>query len=232
MADLSPLEIVRDNSWFHGLPESALERLADAAAPRELAVNSFIYEQGLPSREICCLLSGRVRVSISSPNDQEFALVDHEAGTWLGLPALVGDQERVIDARVIEAARVLVIPREVVLAIGEEHPLMYRNLFRHNQEIIRDLHILMSGILFHPLRSRVAGRLLQFVREHGEPTSEGQLLNIKVSQNEFARLALGSRQRVNKIFRDWAERGIVLMHDDHLLVPDSKRLEREIELFE
>lgn len=232
MTEVSSREIIQDAHLFQGLPDIALDQLAAAADYRELPVNSYIYEQGLPTREICCLLSGRVRVSISSPNDQEFALVDHEEGTWLGLPALVGDEERIIDARVIEAARVLTISREVVLAVGDQHPIMYRNLFRHNQEIIRGLHVLMTGILFYPLRSRVAGRLMDFARDHGRQTTDGLLLDIKVSQNEFARLSLGSRQRVNKVFRDWSQRGIVLTRDDHLLIPSLELLEQEISLFE
>ena len=55
--------------------------------------------------------------------------MDHEPGTWLGLPALVGDEGRIIDARVVEEARVLLIPRETVLAVaadpvgaGLDHP--------------------------------------------------------------------------------------------------------------
>jgi CRP-like cAMP-binding protein len=232
MADNSPREIVQDSPWFQGLPDIALDELSASATERELPVSSYIYEQGLPTREICCLLSGRVRVSISSPNDQEFALVDHEAGTWLGLPSLLGDQERVIDARVIEVCRILVISREVVLAVGDRYPIMYRNLFRHNQQTIRDLHVLMAGILFYPLQSRVAGRLLDFARDHGKQVDNGVLLDIKVSQNEFARLSLGSRQRVNKIFRDWTERGVVVSHDDHLLIPSIEDLQREISLFE
>ncbi|KAA1194323.1 Crp/Fnr family transcriptional regulator [Pseudohalioglobus sediminis] len=232
MQDINPRQVIESGSWFQGLPGSALDQLAAAAVIRELPVLSYIYEQGLPTREICCLLSGRVRVSISSPNGQEFALVDHEQGTWLGLPALMGDQQRVIDARVIESSRLLVLPREVVLAVGDEHPVMYRNLFYHNQEMLRGLHVLMAGILFYPLRSRVAGRLLDFARDHGKDTAEGLLLDIKISQSEFARLSLGSRQRVNKVFREWSERGIVITRDEYLLIPSIENLEGEISLFE
>ena len=58
------------------------------------------------------------------------------------------------------------------------------------------------------------------------------LLDIKVSQNDFARLALGSRQRVNRVFRDWASRGLVETREDHIWVRDLEQLEQEIDLFE
>ena len=232
MSALKKREIIGEAGWFAGLPDEALDELAAAAEFRQMPVNSFIYEQGLPSREVICLLSGRARVSLSSPNGQEFALVDHEAGTWLGLPALVGDETRVIDACIIETADVLAIPREAMLHISGQYPLLYRNLFEHSMGILRDFHSLMAGILFYPLRSRVAGRLLALADDHGEPVDGGLLLDIKVSQNDFARLALGSRQRVNKIFRDWTARGIVESRQDHIFIPDKSALEQEIDLLE
>ncbi len=229
---IRPRDIIATSEWFEGLPDSALDTLAASAKIRSMPVNSYVYEQGRPTTEICCILTGRVRVSISSPNGQEFALVDHEPGTWLGQPGLIGDEGRVIDARVIEPSEMLYIPREVVLAVGEEHPLLYRNLFRYTQGVLRDFHELMAGILFYPLRTRVAGRLLALAAEHGEVVDDGVLLDVKVSQNDFARLALGSRQRVNKIFRDWHARGLVVMRDDRLLIRDLQALEQEIDLFE
>jgi hypothetical protein len=55
---------------------------------------------------------------------------------------------------------------------------------------------------------------------------------MKVSQNDFARLAMGSRQRVNRIFRSWDKSGLVVTRDDRLLIRDLALLEEEIEPFE
>lgn len=109
---------------------------------------------------------------------------------------------------------------------------MYKNLFHYNQQTLRSMHQLVGGILFYPLKARVAGRLLYLLDDHGQQTEDGLLMDIKVSQNDFARLALGSRQRVNKIFRDWNIRGLVETRNDYLLVPDRGLLEEEISLFE
>ncbi len=218
--------------WFDNLPPEALAELADAAGYKDLPVGSYIYEQGRPTTEIFCIVEGRVRVSLLSPNGHEFALIEREPGTWFGEPGLVNDEGRIIEASAIEFTRLLVIPRDVVLSVGERYPRMYENLFRYSQSILRSLHGLIGGILFYPLKARVAGRLIHLCEEHGEPSDGGVLLDIKVSQNDFARLALGSRQRVNRVFRDWASRGLVETRDDHIWVRDLEQLEQEIDLFE
>ena len=53
---------------------------------------------------------------------------------------------------------------------------------------------------------------------------------MKLTQNDFARLALGSRQRVNKIFRKWGERGIIERRGDRLAILDLPSLEAEVSL--
>jgi CRP/FNR family cyclic AMP-dependent transcriptional regulator len=58
------------------------------------------------------------------------------------------------------------------------------------------------------------------------------LIDMKVSQNDFARLAMGSRQRVNRIFREWDKQGLVLTQGEHLLIKDRELLEQEMQPFE
>ena len=79
---------------------------------------------------------------------------------------------------------------------------------------------------------RVAGRLIALAHEHGQKVEEGMLIDIKVSQNDFARLAMGSRQRVNRIFRDWDKRGLVEMRGDFLLIKNFELFEQELAPFE
>ena len=61
---------------------------------------------------------------------------------------------------------------------------------------------------------------------------EGVRIDIKLSQNDFARLAMGSRQRVNGIFRDWDKNGLVETRGEHLLIKDVEALEKELLPFE
>ena len=198
---------------------------------RQYEVNSYLYSMGKPTTEVYCIINGCVRMSISSPEGHEFALVDREQDYWLGEPGLISDVPRIMDARITKAADVLVIHRDVVLEVAAQYPLMYRNLFYYAQDLLRALHELMGFILFYPLRARVAGRLYTLAAEHGEQVADGVLLDIKVSQGDFASLALGSRQRVNKVFREWSAEGLVETRDDRLLIRDIQALEKEIQPF-
>lgn len=219
-------------SWFDGAPDAVLEQLLEAASVRELAANEYLWAMGETNTELFGVVDGRVRMYVSSANGQEFALVDREQDSWLGEACMKDDLGRAIGARAMTPTRVLAIHRKAMLAVAEEWPLLYRNLFLHQVVTSRGLYRILSAVLFYPLKARVAGRLLDLAREHGERVESGTQIDIKVSQNDFARLAMGSRQRVNRIFRDWEKRGLVATLDEHLLITDLALLEQEMQPFE
>lgn len=66
--------------------------------------------------------------------------------------------------------------------------------------------------------------------EHGHEVDGGIELDINLSQNDFARLCMGSRQRINKIFREWNEAGTVAFESDHYIIKDLAALQKEIQL--
>ena len=225
------LGVINRSSWFAGIADPGLEQLAAAAQKKTWAVGSYLYSTGEPTRAIHCVLSGRVRISITSALGHEFTVVDLEPEAWTGQPSLIGDEPRLLTAQVKESAEILSIPRNVVLAVSEEYPVLYRNLFHQEIHNARLLYELMGGMLFYPLRVRLAGRLLNLLEEHGQEMDDGIMLETRLSQNDFAHLVMGSRQRVNKIFREWNERGILSMQGDNYLITDidSLRLELEVE---
>ena len=71
-------------------------------------------------------------------------------------------------------------------------------------------------------------RLVALLAEHGTERDDGICLGIKLSQNDFASLCLGSRQRVNKIFRDWTEQDILALQGGYYVIYDLNRLKEEI----
>lgn len=225
-------EFIAASSWFDEAPDDVLDKLADAAKVKQFHANSYLWSMGETNTEVFGVVTGRVRMYVSGTLGQEFALVDREEGSWLGEACLKDDLGRAIGARTLTPSDILVIHRQVLQEVVRDWPLLYRNLFLHQVITARGLYELLGGMLFYPLHARVAGRLVELVQEHGQPVEEGILIDIKVSQNDFARLAMGSRQRVNRIFRDWDKRGLVVTRGDLLLIRDLEAFEQELAPFE
>jgi len=222
--------IIARAAWFEQLPEECHQILAEAADLRAYSNNSFVFRTGEKTSDIYCIVDGLVRISLTSALGQEFTIIDLEADAWLNEVVLVNDDPRVLDAQVKRDAQVLVVPRSVVKKIGDTHPEMYHSIFKDYANRTRRLYELLGGMLFYPLRVRLAGRFLELIKEHGEEADGGIYLNAKLSQNDFARYSLGSRQRINKIFREWNEQGSVVMRGERYFVQDLEALQHELDL--
>jgi CRP-like cAMP-binding protein len=99
--------IISRSQWFQDLPENVHQRLADAARIRTYRKSSYLYTAGENSTEIYCILSGRVRLLLTSAIGQEYAVTDNETGTWLGGEFISGDNGSRLDVQINETATVL-----------------------------------------------------------------------------------------------------------------------------
>jgi CRP/FNR family cyclic AMP-dependent transcriptional regulator len=222
--------VISRSPWFENLPGEAHERLAAASRIRSYRKNSYLYTTGEKSTEIFCILSGRVRMLLTSAIGQEYAISDFEPESWLGGEFLAGDNATSLDVQINENTTVLVIPRAAVLEVGERHPQMFRRLFADTMSRLAGLLVLLQGMAFYPLRSRLAGWFLELIEKHGQQNDEGIYLDVHLSQNDFAQLSLGSRQRINKILGEWREQGILDLQSNRYLIRNIEALRAEMEL--
>ena len=230
LQDYDAVGVIARSPWFAGLPDEAHEKLAAAARIRSYDKGSFLFTAGESCDNVFCILAGRVRVLISSVVGQEFAMTDLHSEAWLGHHFIATDIRMPLNALVNEDATVLTIPRAVLDEVGEAYPQLYKGLFVETMQRLRGIYRILSGMAFYPLRSRLAGWLLQLISEHGQESAHGVTLDVNLSQNDLAQLSLGSRQRINKILSEWRERGIVELEGHRYLIRDKDALVAETRL--
>jgi CRP-like cAMP-binding protein len=170
-----------------------------------------------------------VRLSVPAKTGEEFTLVDVSKGMWFGGTSLTDTAPRSADAIVLVDSEIVEIPATVVRAAAEKFPEIYKNLFADQSFYVHLLCNLMASMLFYPLKARVATRLLNVIALNGRREGQSAYLETTLSQSDFAKLASGSRQQVNRVFRRWDEEGIVRFADGQYHVPSVKRLVDESE---
>ncbi len=218
--------------WFEDIPEPLLDRLVNAASIKHFEAGSHIWRVGDKTNTLYGLIHGRIRLYQASESGQEYALADWEDGAWFGEQTLAVDEPNMLGVKVLEPSDILLLPSKSVQQVAGEWPVFYEKLFKYSWYNTRGLYEIISSIVFYPLKARIAGRVLQLIQEHGSRTDEGFLLNVRLSQNDFASLSMGSRQRVNAIFREWTRQGLIDYRDDYLLIKKPQALAKEMTPFE
>ncbi len=220
--------LVKESHWFNCLDDASVSYLSKHAQQKIVKKKSYLYSIGDYTNEIYCLVNGRIRITMTSSEGQVFAVTDLDKQVWFGEASLVHDKHRLLDAVAKEDSLVLSFPKSIVQDLCEKFPQIYKQIFKVNVMRTRGLYELLGGMLFYPLRARLAGRLLELIKDHGDHINEGILLDVKLNQNDFARFSMGSRQSVNKIFREWYNADIVVMHKQKYLIKDLKALRSEL----
>jgi CRP/FNR family cyclic AMP-dependent transcriptional regulator len=216
--------------WFKGAPDSAFEILIASARLKSFDQKQYLYRLGEEGEFVYAVVSGFVRIKISSIHGQEFALTEYSCNSWLGEFTLTNEPARMFEAQVLNNSSIIQIPKRVVKALAEEHGVIYQNLFLAQAQKTLQMCELLGGMLFYPLSARVAGRLQWFTQNYGIPTQEGILIDKKMTQQELAELTRGSRQRVNKIIKEFEDEGILMLVGQKYLVKNTLALKAKTQL--
>ena len=222
------IELINSADWFKDLPQKAIEQIIMAAKSETFCQNKPLYLAGMQAKNIFGILSGKVEISISSYDGEEFSICTEEAGYWLGEFSLANDSPRILNVVTLVETTAVVIPKSVLNAIGEEFPVMYRNLFKSQTYRISQMYRLIGHMFFYPLESKLALIFLHLLEKNGTKQGNHILIETVISQSELGKRTLGSRQSINQILRRWSVEDIVIKTPIGYVVKDIEALKAKL----
>jgi CRP-like cAMP-binding protein len=221
-------KLITAADWFQGLPEEAINRLVNAAKLDAFSTNRPLYLIGTEANNVFGILSGKVNISISSYNGEEFTICEEGAGYWLGEFTIANDSPRILNVVAQEETKAVVIAKSVLNAIGDEFPLIYRNLLKSQTHRFIRLYQFFGYMVFNPLESRLALIVLGLVETHGVSQDNHILIKTELSQTELGKRTLGSRQSVNQILRRWSVEDIFVKSPTGYIINDLDALKLKL----
>lgn len=222
MEQFEVIRIVRDGAWFSQLSLDEIERVAEKASIVLFDKKEFAYHPGETRRNLYCVVEGTVQLSLVDGDGSQFILGSMKEGHWFGEGSVVGAMP-LLEIQAVTPCKILSIPFEEVEAVVDNHTF-YKNMLADHLRKVQLIYQLLAGMLFLPLRARLAARFLFLVESFGYATEEGIELDMKLSQQDFAKMSMGSRQRVNKIFREWQAGAIYEKRRGKYLIKDVDAL--------
>jgi CRP-like cAMP-binding protein len=194
------LAILHQHPILGELPRPAIERLIASATRRKVGRGTTIFAKGDPGTQLIGVLSGRVKIVVSSPNGREAVLnVVHE-GDVFGEIALFDGRPRTAGAIAITDCELMSIDRRHLLPLVREQPDIAIKLIETLCARLRRSSEQYEDIMFLNLRARVAKLLLRLMEETKGPLPR----KVVVTQQEMSQMAGMSRESINKQLRAWA----------------------------
>ena len=222
--------VLMNNGWFAGLPDAAVADIVTRARRLRLATREPLFRKGDPSDGMYCVLSGVLRLSGSTRDGRETILDFYGPGSWIGEVATLDGAPRIYDATAERAVELLQLTPATLESLLERHPAFSRALLRLQAQRVRILLSALVSYSTQTLAERLASRLLMLAAHHGEITTQGAAIALRLPHETLARLTGATRQRVTQILCEWEAAGIVRRSRGHLTIIDADRLQAQAEV--
>jgi CRP/FNR family transcriptional regulator, cyclic AMP receptor protein len=197
---VSNLSILRDHSIFGKLPGAAIERLSSHLRTRKVRRSATIFAKGEPGTALMAVISGCVRICVTSPNGREAVLNLIGEGEIFGEVALLDGHPRTADAVAISDCELMVIDRRDFIPFLRDNPEIAIKLIEVLCARLRRTSQQVEDVMSLNLPARLAKLVLRLAKEAGA-SSQGK---ISVSQREIGQMIGMSRESINKQLQSWA----------------------------
>lgn len=218
-------DALRASSLFAGIDEAGLDVLAAGLRLRRFRPGETIFHRDDPGDSLHVVASGAVKIVLPSTGGEEWAIVATLGpGDFFGELALLDGAPRSATAVAVGATETLVLRREVLHELIDANQGLRRALLASLAGEIRRLTGHVEDLHFLDLPARLARQLVR--RSSGAvPESDGSIrLAWPYTQADLAGMIGASRQSVNRLLADFAERGLIRFEKDALTIPDPAAL--------
>jgi len=212
--------VLRRTDLLRSVPAGDIEAVAAVSRLRSFRRGQVVFTAGDRSDSLIVVVSGSVRVVVRSADGGELTLTVIPPGGVLGELSIADGGPRSADAETLEDSQLLLVPREAIQDICARVPAAAQALTDTIAAILRRLTEAVSDLVFLDLPRRVAKVLLN------QPRGEDGVIRPRMSQQQLARQAGGSRQSVNAALRGFERRGWIEVHDRAVTVKQAAALGR------
>ncbi len=201
------------------------ERIVQLCTRKCFAAKQVIFYQGEPGREMYVVVSGRLKVSVTSEEGKELSFFIFHENDIFGELALLDGERRSATVTAIGPCELLVLHHNDFKQLLKQHQLIGLKLLSLLAGRVRATTSLYENSAFIEIPGRLAGKLLELGEENGTESDGGIQIDLKLSQYELGTLINATRESVNKQLKTWEGQGIIEMRRGKIFLADLPVLE-------
>jgi CRP/FNR family transcriptional regulator, cyclic AMP receptor protein len=203
-------EILRKVNLFSELDQTELTEISRVAIPRHFPKDQVIfYEQD--EGDVCFVIaSGRVKVTIASPEGKEIILSVLEAGDLFGEMALFDNSPRSATIVALEDAEVYSLRRSDFLHILSQNFNIARKVMAEISTRLRRANSKIESLAHMDVNGRLARYLINLAKESGKRLDNGYVAVRRPTHQEIANTIGTARETVSRLLHDLAQKNVIL----------------------
>jgi CRP/FNR family transcriptional regulator, cyclic AMP receptor protein len=217
----SKLAVLRKHPIFCDLDPEALDQFCRYAKHSSLKRGATIVSKGDPGNSLVAVVSGTVKISVSSPDGRSAILNLIGPGEIFGEVAVLDGLARTADATANTNCEIYVIDRRDFLPFVRSQPALAMKLIELLCTRLRWTSDQVEEVILQDLPGRLASALLRLTEKH--KLAQGGR-TIAITQQEISEMVGMTRESINKQLRAWATRNLVRLEHGAIVVLNAGML--------
>ena len=210
---------------FAGVTSETLAELAKSASTQRWTSGQVVFQRGDADDRLLAIISGQVRLSLTTPAGRELVLKVLGKGEVLGEFALLDGLPRSTEATAVGPLVAVVLTRERFLKVAQVKPDLPLAFARYLCALLRATNFQMESIALYDLHSRLIRFILMAIRQtHGATPPAQARIDLGLSQADLAAALGATRSRVNNALQDLLATGAI-QRDGAMVICDLAQLE-------
>jgi len=195
---------------------AALKKIIEERKARPFKKNQVIYYEGDKGNGLYLLLNGKVKTIKLAEDGRELMTGMYSAEDYLGINAMLSNEEYADTATALEDSLLCLIPKEQLEQLLNLYPEIAREFIKLLANDIREKEEQLLQMAYHSVRKKMAEALLRLQRTDGS--------EFKISREDLAAMAAMATETVSRTLSDFKEEGLIEKKGSIITILDLAKL--------
>jgi CRP/FNR family transcriptional regulator len=200
---------LKNTQLFEDLSDAELEQVSKITPYRHYDAGEAIYRMEDPADALYFVRDGMVKVSMYFPNGKEMILGLLGQYDIFGELLLLPSERRPNQAEAVTDTTLIVMPEEDFQTLLQQHPRIAMKFIQVMSTRLWQAQQWQAEVGAFDAPARLANLLLRLANDFGQPSERGVVVDLGLTQNDYAKMIGATRETVSHCLAQLLEFGAV-----------------------
>ena len=213
----SKTEAIARVPFFEKFPAADISIIEPYFSEFHFDKNQYLFWEGDPANKMYVIKSGRVRLLKTAASGKEMVLEVMIPGQICGGHALFAETHR-NSAQAVEDTIAYGLSQESYDQLLTKYPEIARGIIKYLGAKLMDAHDVIISLVSSKVDSRIASVIVRLCENHGTPTKDGILINIRLTRRDIADIVGSTVETTIRTISKFQKKGLLSTVSGRLLI--------------
>jgi CRP-like cAMP-binding protein len=213
----SKTEAISRVPFFAKFSESDIANIEPFFSEYKFEKNQYLFWEGDPANKMFVIKSGRVRLLKTAASGKEMVLEVMVPGQICGGHALFADTHR-NSGQAVEPTIAYGLSHDSYDQLLSKYPEIARGIIKYLGAKLMDAHDVIISLVSSKVDSRIASVIVRLCENHGTPSKDGILINIRLTRRDIADIVGSTVETTIRTISKFQKKGLLSTVSGRLLI--------------